>query len=50
LQGELEFHGLKNKVRVTSSEYIKPQCEKSSKCGKVMLGVPGTRIIEIEAL
>jgi hypothetical protein len=35
---------------VTSSEHLKPQCGESSKFGKVMLGVPGSRIIEIEAL
>ena len=49
LQEELEYHGLKNKVRVVSTEHVKPKVPDDMK-GPVMLGQPGTRIITIEAL
>ena len=46
LEEEIKFHGLKDKVKVSSSEYIPPQ--KTTE--RPLIGAPGTRCIEIEAL
>ena len=48
LKQELEYHGMTDTVRVVSSDYLKPKKEVTKQ--RPLVGVPGTRIIGIEAL
>ena len=47
LDEELEFHNLKGVVKISDSRYEKP-ARKEDK--PILLGAPGTRILELEAL
>ena len=47
LDEEIEFHKLKGVVRISDSRYEKPSQEEDK---KILLGAPGTRIMEFEAL
>ena len=48
LKHELEYHGLQDSVKVVTSDYIKPKMDVLTY--KPLVGVPGTRIIGLEAL
>ena len=47
LDQELEFHGLKGVIRLSNSRFEPP---KSQEEAPILVGAPGTRFIEIEAL
>ena len=47
LDQELEFHGLKGVIRISNSKF---DCPKTLEDEPILVGSPGTRIFEIEAL